>query len=93
VQLAPVNGRYDHIDNNANGTDPNEPEFTRSNVLLKLIGLILFASGCAVALKSHYTLLYSGYLGGMQERLVIGINGWICAMFLIWHGAILLLGM
>jgi hypothetical protein len=43
--------------------------------------------GAALGFKSHYTLLYSGYRGGLRKRLIYGILGWGLAGLLIWHGS------
>jgi hypothetical protein len=48
--------------------------------------------GVALALQSHYVLLYSGFPWGWRRRLAIGIPGWIIATCCIWHGTSILLG-
>jgi hypothetical protein len=65
----------------------DHPPLTQSNVLEKLIGLLLFVAGSALGLKSHYSLLYSGSGVGVAEegrhwdsRMVPGYR-----LHLAWH--------
>jgi hypothetical protein len=92
AQLARVDDRDNDGRYQEKGVDDNQAYFSNLYSGNKVFGWLCFLAGAALSLKSHYTLLYSGYRGGLHRRLVYGIFGWGLAGVLIWHGASILLG-
>jgi hypothetical protein len=92
LQLAVIDSSHHDSGKQQESVNTNQPSLPTSYIIQDILGWLTLLIGGALGLKSHYTLLYSGYRGGLRRRLVYGISGWACAGFLIWHGMGILLG-
>ena len=92
-QLSVVNAQRNDTNDRKYHTGNDGGTFYPSKLSSKLCGGILLWIGVALALLSHFMLLWGGWrYWRLGTRLVFGITGWTVAVGLIWHGTALFLG-